>query len=96
MVSQNRSTSVPPQTHKPIRYTPHQVAAMAMLANEFSPDFVKAITSMPGICPYLTQAFLARVIENMVEAESPRVLPCFATYFGLKQNRTGGFTWTAR
>jgi hypothetical protein len=90
MVSENRNTPVVQQKpHKPIQFTPHQVALMAQLANTLSPDFCKAAT------PHLSPAFIAVYLETLVSDETPTIPPAFLRALNLKQDG-GMFTWIAR
>jgi hypothetical protein len=95
MVSENRNTrSVQQKPHKPIRFKPirfsaHEVALMAQIANEFSPEFCRAAT------PHLSQAFLGYYLEKLVSDESPFIPRAIQNYFSVKPSR-GGFTWIPR
>jgi hypothetical protein len=90
MVSENRSTPRVSKTPQFIRFTPHQVALMAQLANSFGPDFCKAAA------PHLSPAFIGRHLEELVSLESPNIPPPVQRALNLKQNRQGGYTWIAR
>jgi hypothetical protein len=72
---------------KPIRYSAHEVALMAQLANKFSPDFCRAAT------PYFSPDFLGFYLDTLVSDETPIIPPVIANALSLKQNRNGGFTW---
>jgi hypothetical protein len=91
MVSQKPSTpSVQQKPHKPIRYTPHQVALMAQFANNLSPAFCRAAT------PHLSPEFIGFHLEVLVNDESPTIPPAFQRALNLKPNRKGEFTWIPR
>jgi hypothetical protein len=89
MVSENRNTPRVSKTPKPIQFTPHQVALMAQLANELSPDFCRAVT------PYWHSAFLGHYLEQLVSDESPNISPVIQSALNLKQDGVM-FTWIPR
>jgi hypothetical protein len=91
VATQNCITPNVQQTaHKPIRYTPHQVAVMAQFANDLSADFARKVN------PGMNQPFLGSYLERLVADESPNILPPIQRALNLKPNRKGEFTWIPR
>jgi hypothetical protein len=74
---------------KPIRFSPRQVALMAQIANQLSPDFCRAVT------PYWHQAFLGRYLEQLADDESPNISPVLLRALNVEQDGAM-FTWTPR
>jgi hypothetical protein len=74
---------------KPIRFSPHQVALMAQIANELSPDFCRAAT------PHLSQDFLGFYLDTLAADETPSIPPAIQRALNLKQDGVM-FTWLPR
>jgi hypothetical protein len=79
-----------PQSFPPIQFTPHQVAVMAQIANELSPDFCRAAT------PHLSQDFLGFFLRTLVSDETPSIPLALLRALNVHQNRKGQFIWIPR